>query len=107
MRYEFEREGHVLATVLWEGPAQVTVEVADVADRPQFDRFFGGEVVYLDAGLDFGGGMSEGGLTTRRRDWTAWEFERQVRNLAHKLGCTVRRVETGPVEGRPEEVGAR
>jgi len=107
MRYEFEREGRVLATVLWEGPAQVTVEVADAADRPQFDRFFGEEVVYLDAGFDFGGGMSESGLTTRRRDWNAWEFERQVRNLAHKLGCTVRRVTTGPVEGRPEEVGAR
>ncbi len=61
----------------------------------------------MDAGFDFGGGMSEEGMTSRRRDWTPWEFERQVRNLAHKLGCTVKRVETGPVEDRPEEVGAR
>ena len=107
MRYEFERGDHRVASVLWEGPAQVTFDVTDPADRPQFERFFGSEVVYMDAGFDFGGGMSDEGLTARRRDWTPWEFERQVRNLAHKLGCTVRRVETGPVEDRPEEVGAR
>jgi hypothetical protein len=107
MRYEFERGDHKVASVLWEGPAQVTFDVADPADRPQFERFFGAEVVYMDAGFDFGGGMSESGLTSRRRDWTPWEFERQVRNLAHKLGCTVKRVETGPVEDRPEEVTAR
>ncbi|HZD80130.1 MAG TPA: hypothetical protein VE646_08835 [Actinomycetota bacterium] len=107
MRYEFERDGRTVASVLWEGPAQVTVDVADPADRPQFDRFFGAEVVYMDAGFDFGGGMSESGLTSRRRDWTPWEFERACRNLAHKLGCTVHRVETGPVEARPEEVASR
>jgi hypothetical protein len=100
MRYEFERDGHTVASVLWEGPGQVTAEVADGADRPVFDRFFGEEVVYLSTSFDFGGGMGEGGLTSRRRDWTPWEFERQVRNLAHKLGATVRRVETGPVEDR-------
>jgi hypothetical protein len=102
MRYEFERDGHLVASLLWEGPAQVTFDVTDPADRPQFERFFGAEVVYMDAGFDF-----DEGLTSRRRDWTPWEFERQVRNLAHKLGCTVKRVETGPVEDRPEEVGAR
>ena len=107
MRYEFERDGHRIASVLWEGPGQVTVEVADPSERPLFDRFFGEEVVYLDAGFDFGGGMSEGGLTHRRRDWTPWEFERQVRNLAHKLSATVRRVETGPVEERPARAAAR
>jgi hypothetical protein len=98
MRYEFERDGHTVANVLWEGPGQVTVEVADPAERPLFDRFFGEEVVYLSTSDDFGGGMGEGGLTSRRRDWSPWEFERQVRNLSHKLGATVRRVETGPVE---------
>jgi hypothetical protein len=107
MRYEFERGDHTVASVLWEGPGQVTTDVADPADRAQFDRFFGEEVVYLSASYDFGGDMGEGGLASRRRDWTPWEFERQVRNLAHKLGCTVKRVETGPVEDRPEEVGAR
>ena len=103
MRYEFERNGHRVASVLWEGPGQVDVDVADAADRPRFDRFFGSEVVYMDAGSDFGGGMSEGGLTHRRRDWTPWEFERACRTLAHELGCTVRRVETGPVEERPAD----
>ena len=107
MRYEFDRDGHRIASVLWEGPAQVTVEVTDPSERTQFDRFFGEEVVYLDAGFEFGGGMAETGLTSRRRDWTPWEFERQVRNLAHKLGATVRRVQTGPVEERPIEAGAR
>jgi hypothetical protein len=102
MRYEFERGGRTVANVLWEGPGQVTVDVTDAADRPQFDRFFGEEVAYLDAGFDFGGGMDEAGMTTRRRDWTPWEFERATRNLAHRLGCTVRRVQTGPVEERGE-----
>jgi hypothetical protein len=109
VRYEFERGGRTVANVLWEGPGQVTVEVTDAADRPQFDRFFGEEVAYLDAGFDFGGGMDEAGMTTRRRDWTPWEFERATRNLAHRLGCTVRRVQTGPVEEReerPAEVAA-
>jgi hypothetical protein len=107
MRYEFERGEHRVASVLWEGPGQVTVEVSDPADRAQFDRFFGEEVVYLSAGMDFGGGMGEGGLASRRRDWSPWEFERQVRNLAHKLGATVRRVATGPVEERSPETAAR
>jgi len=44
--------------------------------------------------------MSESGLTHRRRDWTPWEFERASRNLAHELGCSLHRVETGPVEER-------
>ncbi len=107
MRYEMERDGRLVASVLWEGPGQVTAEVSDAADRPLFDRFFGEEVVYLDAGFDFGGGMDEAGLTTRRRDWTPWEFERQVRHLAHRLGATVRRVETGPVEKRTAPVASR
>ena len=106
MRYEFERDGHRVASVLWEGPGQVEVEVTDASERPRFERFFGAEVVYMDAGADFGGGMSEGGLTTRRRDWTPWEFERACRNLAHELGATVRRVETGPVEERSSHAGA-
>jgi hypothetical protein len=107
MRYEFERGDHRVASVLWEGPGQVTVEVSDPADRPQFDRFFGEEVVYLSSGQDFGGDMGEGGLASRRRDWSPWEFERQVRNLAHKLGATVRRVATGPVEERSSETAVR
>ena len=106
MRYEFERDGHTVATVLWEGPGQVTVEVADPSERRQFDRFFGEEVVYLDAGFDFGGGMAEEGLTTRRRDWTPWEFERACRNLARRLGATVKRVQTGPVEDPEREAVA-
>ena len=105
MRYEFERDGHRVASVLWEGPGQVEVEVTDASERPRFERFFGAEVVYMDAGADFGGGMSEGGLTTRRRDWTPWEFERQVRHLARKLGVEVHRVETGPVEERAASSG--
>jgi hypothetical protein len=107
MRYEFERGGRTVASVLWEGPGQVTVNAADPADRPQFDRFFGEEVAYLDAGADFGGGMDDAGMTTHRRDWTPWEFERQVRNLAHRIGATAHRVPTGPVEERDVPAAAR
>ena len=35
-------------------------------------------------------------------DMVRAQFERATRNLAHRLGCTVRRVETGPVEERDE-----
>ena len=107
MRYEFEREGTVVASVLWEGPAQVTVEAADPVTRAVVDRYLASEVTYLGGGFGFSEETESDVLQTRRRDWTPWEFERQVRNLAHKLGCTVKRVETGPVEDRPEEVTAR
>jgi hypothetical protein len=109
MRYEFERDGATVASVLWEGPGQVVVEASESALRSQFDRFFSSEVMYL--GGDVGAAAQDEApgdvLQSRRRDWNPWEFERACRNLAHRLGCSIRRVETGPVEGRPEEVGSR
>ena len=109
MRYEFDRGPVTVASVLWEGPGQVAVETADSALRAQFDRFFSSEVTYLGGGFGLEEGQDLAGdlLQTHRRDWNPWEFERACRNLAHRLGCTVRRVETGPVEQRPEEVGTR
>ena len=105
MRYEFERDGTVVASVLWEGPGQVQVETADRhegARRP---------LPLLRGGLPGRRvrrrrrGRHEM-LQSRRRDWTPWEFERACRNLAHRLQANVRRVQTGPVEDR-EEVAAR
>lgn len=108
MRYEFERDGTTVASVLWEGPGQVVIQAGDSALRSQFDRFFSSEVTYLGGGFGAGEGHETGDvLQSRRRDWNPWEFERACRNLAHRLGCAVRRVETGPVEERPEEVGTR
>ena len=54
MRYEFERDGVVVASVLWEGPAQVSVEAADSSTRAVVDRYLSSEVVYLGSGFDFG-----------------------------------------------------
>jgi hypothetical protein len=105
MRYEFERDGIVVASVNWEGPAQVTVEMADRATRATVDRYLSSEVVYLGGGFDFDDDQTEDVLQTRRRDWTPWEFERACRNLGHRLQAQVRRVETGPVEER--EAAAR
>jgi hypothetical protein len=105
MRYEFERDGTVVASVSWEGPAQVTVEMADRATRATVDRYLSSEVVYLGGGFDFDDDQTEDVLQTRRRDWTPWEFERACRNLGHRLQAQVRRVETGPVEER--EAAAR
>jgi hypothetical protein len=105
MRYQFERDGTVVASVSWEGPAQVTVEMADRATRATVDRYLSSEVVYLGGGFDFDDDQTEDVLQTRRRDWTPWEFERACRNLAHRLQAQVRRVETGPVEER--EAAAR
>lgn len=98
MRYEFERDGTVVASVLWEGPAQVAVETADASTRGVVDRYLASEVVYLGAGFDVGEDREHEVLQMRRRDWTPWEFERACRNLAHRLQAHVRRVETGPVE---------
>jgi hypothetical protein len=105
MRSEFDRNGTVVASVLWEGPGQVTVETADSSTRAVVDRYLSSEVVYMGGG--FGLDEDQGGdvLQLRRRDWTPWEFERACRNLAHRLQATVRRVETGPVEDR--EAAAR
>ena len=54
MRYEFERDGTVVASVLWEGPGQVSVEAADSSIRAVVDRYLSSEVVYLGSGFDFG-----------------------------------------------------
>jgi hypothetical protein len=107
MRYEFERDGTTIASVLWEGPGQVIVEAGDSALRSQFDRFFTSEVTYLGGGFGAEGSEDPDVLQIRRRDWTPWEFERACRNLAHRLGCRIHRVQTGPVEERPQEVGSR
>jgi len=106
MRYEFERDGTVVASVLWEGPAQVSVETTDLSTRAVVDRYLSSDVVYLGAGFDVGDEQQAEVLQMRRRDWTPWEFERACRNLAHRLQAQVRRVETGPVED-PAEVIAR
>ncbi len=105
MRYEFERGGAVIATVLWEGPGQVSVEGADTVTRGTVDRYLSSEVVYLGGGFDFGEEQEPEVLQMRRRDWTPWEFERACRNLAHRLQATVRRIETGPVEDRQAVAG--
>ena len=105
MRYEFDRNGTVVASVLWEGPGQVTVETADSSTRAVVDRYLSSEVVYMGGGFGLDEDQSGDVLQLRRRDWTPWEFERACRNLAHRLQATVRRVETGPVEDR--EAAAR
>ena len=106
MRYEFERDGTVVASVLWEGPGQVSVEAAEPSVRAVVDRYLSSEVVYLGSGFDLGDEQQDDVLQMRRRDWTPWEFERACRNLSHRLSATVRRVETGPVEARAEGVTA-
>jgi hypothetical protein len=101
MRYEFERDGSVVASVLWEGPGQVAVEAQDSTTRATVDRYLSSEVVYLGHGFDVDEAQLADVLATRRRDWTPWEFERACRNLAHRLQAVVKRVETGPVDGWP------
>jgi hypothetical protein len=110
MRFEFEGDARVVASVLWEGPGQAVVETDDRELRAEFDRFFASEVTYLGG---VGGGPSDEAdlasdvLQSRRRDWNPWEFERACRTLAYRHGWAVRRVETGPVEDRSQEVGTR
>jgi hypothetical protein len=100
MRYEFEKDGRTVARVLWEGPAQVSVEADDPSTKATVDRYLASEVTYMSG---FGGES----MQSRRRDWTPWEFERACQNLARSLGTTVKRVETGPVEDLDREAVAR
>jgi hypothetical protein len=100
MRYEFEKDGRTVASVLWEGPGQVSVETEDASTRATVDRYLSSEVTYMSG---FGGES----LQSRRRDWNPWEFERACRNLARSIGATVKRVETGPVEDLEREAVAR
>jgi hypothetical protein len=72
MRYEFERDGNVVASVLWEGPGQVSVEAEDSSVRSVVDRYLSSEVVYLGSGFDFGEEQRDDVLQMRRRDWTPW-----------------------------------
>ncbi len=105
MRYEFERDGTVVASVLWEGPGQVSVDAIDNSTRATVDRYLSSEVVYLGGGFDSGDEQVPDVLQMRRRDWTAWVCEGASRNLAHRLQALVRRVETGPVEQREVVAG--
>ena len=100
MRYEFERDGAVVASVLWEGPGQVTVEDAEPSTRAVVDRYLSSEVVYLGSGFDFGEGQDEEILQMRRRDWTPWEFERACRALTRQ-GFRVSKAATAPQDPRP------
>ena len=106
MRYEFERDGTVVASVLWEGPGQVSVEAIDNSTRATVDRYLSSDVVYLGGGFDVGEEEMPDVLQMRRRDWTPWEFERACRTLANSEGIETKRVPSGPVEFR-EEVPSR
>ena len=101
MRYEFERDGVVVASVSWEGPAQVSVEAADSSTRAVVDRYLSSEVVYLGSGFDFGDELEQDVLQTAtpRLDPVG------VRARVPEPGVTAcrrtsSRVETGPVEAR-------
>ena len=84
MRYEFEKDGDTIASVLWEGPGQVSVETNDPATKAAVDRYQSSEVT-KQSGV--GGEEQHSGP----RDWTPWEFERACRNLARRLGATASR----------------
>ena len=100
MRYEFERDGTVVASVLWEGPGQVTVEAAEPSVRATVDRYLYSEVVYLGSGFGFGEDQGDDVLQMRRRDWTPWEFERACLALAGKRGYRVHMTPSEAVEAR-------
>ncbi len=94
MRFEFHSNGDVVGTAQWEGPGQVTFDVPDPKAKERLERYFAAEATYLATPFE----DDEDAFQTRRRDWTPWEFERACRNLARRLGATVKRVEIGPVE---------
>src|SRR5947209_7706524 len=96
MRFEFEQDGTTIGAAQWEGPGQVSLEVADPAARRRLAEYFSAETTYLATG--FG---QEEEFQIRRRDWTPWEFERACLALGHRMGYRVERTPSGAVETRP------
>jgi hypothetical protein len=96
MRFEFTKDGAAVGAAQWEGPGQVTLHVADPAERRQLAEYFAAETTYLSTG--FG---QEEEFQIRRRDWTPWEFERSCLALAHRMGFEVTRTAAEEVERRP------
>lgn len=101
MRFEFFEEMESLGSVAWMGPGQVRFDLRDPARREEMARFFSGEAVYLTAGFDEDGE----GVTSRRRDWTPWEFRRACVDLALSRQYTLVSRPVGPVEERREDAG--
>ena len=79
MRYEFERDGTVVASVLWEGPGQVRSR----RPTPRRARSSTGTCRRRSCTWAAGSTSDEAQvadvLQMRRRDWTPWEFERACR----------------------------
>jgi hypothetical protein len=101
MRFEFTKDGATVGAAQWEGPGQVTLHVADPAERRQLAEYFAAETTYLSTG--FG---QEEEFQIRRRDWTPWEFERSCLALGHRMGYEVTRTAAEDVERRPAPTGA-
>jgi hypothetical protein len=96
MRFEFTKDGATVGAAQWEGPGQVSLHVADPAERRQLAEYFAAETTYLSTGF----GQDEE-FQIRRRDWTPWEFERSCMALAHRMGYEVTRTAAEVDERRP------
>ena len=93
--------GRVPARSRWRSPTP--------ADRPQFDRFFGDEVVYLVGRLRLRrrDGRGRAGHAPARLDAVGVRAARRATSRIAWAARSVRRVETGPVEERPRRRWAR
>jgi hypothetical protein len=96
MRFEFHDNGNTVGSAQWEGPGQVTFDVADPAARARLERYFAQEATYLATPFD----EDEDAFQSRRRDWTPWEFERACKSLAHAMGYRVEQTPSQAVEAR-------
>jgi hypothetical protein len=94
MRFDIFDGSRNVGSVVWEGPGQVRFDVSERDDREFLTRYFGAEVTYLSTGFE-----SEGeGLSTRRRDWSPWEFQRACKGLHRAGGYQVVATPVGPIE---------
>jgi hypothetical protein len=96
MRFEFHDNSHAVGSAQWEGPGQVTFDVADRTARERLERYFATEADYFGTAFD----EDEEAFQSRRRDWTPWEFERACRALGHAMGYRVEQTPSQAVEAR-------
>jgi hypothetical protein len=94
MRYEFEREGTIVASATWEGSGRVAVEAIEPSVRAVVDGCLSTEVVFLGSGFDYPREHETDVLQMRRREWTPWEFERACRTLGGRLNAHINRSTT-------------
>ena len=96
MRFEFTKDGATVGAAQWEGPGQVTLHVADPAERRQLAEYFAAETTYLSTRVRPGRGVPD---PPARLD--AVGVRTRLPGPGPRMGYEVERTAAEQVERRP------